>query len=726
MKVLPVKVFEKHAGADTMYQTDHLFFSNGINIYEVLQLVRNIPENDFYVKILKLRIHLKDQKIYEEPPWVPAVLDPLHNTFGASRQFLKYYRRYNPERPLIDVRGLLSTGLLEGFRVTYKRNEARLEARIRGSAYECGCSSCNYTKVVTAKELETHAREFSKNQNENIYLDSEMTLYKLVKELKGIPLNCLGNFLQEKIKCSPNYSSFEIWKGSFKMGGGFPNLRSNFDNYLEVNSKCCSVQSKLRNAVSVASTSDPSLVRDVRKTAGSSALMRGVQKHVQKVMFEFSGSESTAASDFADSSVGDDPDYSPLEITSKNGDALLHNMIFEDLPDGTVVTYCHHDKILLTGYKQGSAIKCTCHNYELTPSDFEAHAGLSQKRRLDESIYNSDGKPLPELSLKFPDIPRSSSVISPRHGKRDQNKHHKQIAKPLQNSTQSFTVSTRLRLKRVLKSLKGVIACCTICKESYASLGDEADPKLIIFCNQCERAYHVGCLENQETFEIEDVFKGTWFCCTDCTRVHKCLTNICALGARPVPAPFLDLLKRPLAAENNRLKLCWQVFGGGNTENQMLLSQSLKFIKGAFKPIIHGKEDIIREMVYGKQVEGTGQDFRGVLCIVIKLGEEIINIAVLRVFGQFVAELPLVTSSKLWRQKGYFRMLLSLIVELLLLLQVRLLVAPVHEKMESIWIHKLGFVKASDQKVQMLEEQHGLILFEDTAVLMKEIRASPI
>lgn len=71
--------------------------------------------------------------------------------------------------------------------------------------------------------------------------------------------------------------------------------------------------------MSVASTSDHSLVRDVRKTAGSSALMCGVQKHVQKVMFEFSGSESTAASDFTDSSVGDDPDYSPLEITSKNG-----------------------------------------------------------------------------------------------------------------------------------------------------------------------------------------------------------------------------------------------------------------------------------------------------------------------------------------------------------------------------------------------------------------------
>jgi hypothetical protein len=43
-----------------------------------------------------------------------------------------------------------------------------------------------------------------------------MTLCQLVKELKGIPLYILGNSLQEKIKCHPNYNSFEIWKGSFQ------------------------------------------------------------------------------------------------------------------------------------------------------------------------------------------------------------------------------------------------------------------------------------------------------------------------------------------------------------------------------------------------------------------------------------------------------------------------------------------------------------------------------
>lgn len=42
-----------------------------------------------------------------------------------------------------------------------------------------------------------------------------MTLCQLVKELKGIPLYNLGSSLQEKIKCHPNYNSFDIWKGDF-------------------------------------------------------------------------------------------------------------------------------------------------------------------------------------------------------------------------------------------------------------------------------------------------------------------------------------------------------------------------------------------------------------------------------------------------------------------------------------------------------------------------------
>lgn len=77
----------------------------------------------------------------------------------------------------------------------------------------------------------------------------------------------------------------------------------------------------------------------------------------------------------------------------------------------------------------------------------------------------------------------------------------------------------------------------------------------------------------------QDVFNGNWFCCTDCTWVHDSLKKICALGAKPVPTPFFDLLKKPRTTENNLANLSWQIFRGGNTKDQVLLSQSLQFLK---------------------------------------------------------------------------------------------------------------------------------------------------
>lgn len=59
-------MFEKHAGANTKTQADHIFFSNGFNLYKVSQIVRNIPEEDVSVKILKLRGDLKQEHLSEE------------------------------------------------------------------------------------------------------------------------------------------------------------------------------------------------------------------------------------------------------------------------------------------------------------------------------------------------------------------------------------------------------------------------------------------------------------------------------------------------------------------------------------------------------------------------------------------------------------------------------------------------------------------------------------
>lgn len=75
------------------------------------------------------------------------------------------------------------------------------------------------------------------------------------------------------------------------------------------------------------------------------------------------------------------------------------------------------------------------------------------------------------------------------------------------------------------------------------------------------------------------MINGNWFCCTDCTWVHNSLKKICTLGAKPVPTPFFDLLKKPHSTKNTPINLSWQIFRGGDTEDRVLLSQSLQFLK---------------------------------------------------------------------------------------------------------------------------------------------------
>ncbi|RZS27139.1 hypothetical protein BHM03_00060568 [Ensete ventricosum] len=95
-------------------------------------------------------------------PRVPQVIRPLSFaalTTGGSllrdsglpwgtETIRKKHGKYTPSSPLTDVRGLLSTGLLEGFPVTYKRDEVELNGFVKDLGYQCGCSSCDYTKVI--------------------------------------------------------------------------------------------------------------------------------------------------------------------------------------------------------------------------------------------------------------------------------------------------------------------------------------------------------------------------------------------------------------------------------------------------------------------------------------------------------------------------------------------------------------------------------------------------
>ncbi|KAF8396499.1 hypothetical protein HHK36_018122 [Tetracentron sinense] len=89
------------------------------------------------------------------------------------------------------------------------------------------------------------------------------------------------------------------------------------------------------------------------------------------------------------------------KITRK--DLRLHKLVFEEdgLPDGTEVAYYARGQKLLVGYKKGFGIFCRCCNSEVSPSQFEAHAGWASRRKPYLYIYTSNGVSLHELSISL-------------------------------------------------------------------------------------------------------------------------------------------------------------------------------------------------------------------------------------------------------------------------------------------------------------------------------------
>ncbi|MCH82951.1 chromodomain-helicase-DNA-binding protein [Trifolium medium] len=68
---------------------------------------------------------------------------------------------------------------------------------------------------------------------------------------------------------------------------------------------------------------------------------------------------------------------------TKKRDNDLHRLLFmpNGLPDGAELAYYVKGQKLLGGYKQGNGIVCGCCDVEISPSQFEAHAGMAARRQ---------------------------------------------------------------------------------------------------------------------------------------------------------------------------------------------------------------------------------------------------------------------------------------------------------------------------------------------------------
>ncbi|GAU34715.1 hypothetical protein TSUD_29570 [Trifolium subterraneum] len=440
---------------------------------------------------------------------------------------------------------------------------------------------------------------------------------------------------------------------------------------------------------------------------------------------------------------------------TKKRDNDLHRLLFmpNGLPDGAELAYYVKGQKLLGGYKQGNGIVCGCCDVEISPSQFEAHAGMAARRQPYRHIYTSNGLTLHDIALSLANGQNLTTGDSddmcaicgdggdlilcngcPRafhaaclglHSVPDSGWHCLNC-KDITGDGRGVR-PIMIRLTRVDKEPEYEMGGCVVCRENDFSV-DTFDDRTVIICDQCEKEYHVGCLRDIGLCELEELPKDKWFCCDDCNRIYVALQNSVSAGADTIPSSLSELIirkhkERGLCTYGSMNDIQWRILSGKSRypEHLPLLSRAAAIFRECFDPIVAiSGRDLIPVMVYGRNI--SGQEFGGMYCIVLIVNSVVVSAGLLRIFGCNIAELPLVATSREHQGKGYFQVLFSCIERLLSSLNVEKLVLPAAGDAESIWTKKLGFHKMSEDQLSKHLKEVQLTLFNKTSVLEKTVQ----
>uniref|UniRef100_K4A5T1 Zinc finger PHD-type domain-containing protein n=1 Tax=Setaria italica TaxID=4555 RepID=K4A5T1_SETIT len=570
--------------------------------------------------------------------------------------------KYQLDSYLKDVRGLLSTGLLEGFKVTYKKDEVEKIGRISGQGYSCGCSECNYSSnVMNACEFEQHSGQSSNNQNDHIFLETGISLFKVVKALKHYRLNMLGEFFEDTIGFPPNMDEYNKWKASFQKRKDYSDAvasdgsSTQSSRELTVGEMISSLKESAGNSISNLNwsaskrRSDRQFKRGGTETStpvlsgsedkGVSGLSTGTSK---KNGTEETLSENTAGPLSTNATISQEPlpncNIDSKSKETKSRDTTLHPLIFKEggLPDNNLLTYkLKNGEALKQGYKRGTGIVCNCCNQEFTPSHFEEHAGMGRRRQPYRNIYTSEGVTLHKLALQLQDRLNSNEFGNANVSSFSDYPNLTSSGCGKEPSTTSGPI---IPLKRTLQEIVVETEMCYFCGDGRTTLGN-IDPDTIVFCNQCERPCHIRCYNDRigkKKVPLEILKEYTRFCFLCC---EKCRLLRDHLDEGLEKCEEIAFLRRI------RSNICWRLLSGMNASSELYMPQVIDILKDAFAETAE-HSGVFSDMVYAKNVEGE-TDFRGMYCAVLTASTHVVSAAILKVRMEQVAELVLIATRRL-------------------------------------------------------------------------------
>ncbi|CAN1171748.1 Increased DNA methylation 1 [Linum perenne] len=458
-------------------------------------------------------------------------------------------------------------------------------------------------------------------------------------------------------------------------------------------------------------------------------------------------------------------------------DLRLHKLVFEEdvLPDGTEVAYYSRGQKLLVGYKKGFGIVCSCCNNEVSPSQFEAHAGLASRRKPYLHIYTSNGVSLHELAISLSKCGKFSTIENddlcqickdggdlvccdgcPRSFHKEclsltsipddkwyckfcVTNHQKDMF--LERNANAiaagrvagvdFMEDINKRCIRIVKTMDADFGGCAFCRghDFDKSFG----PRTVILCDQCEKEFHVGCLRDNNMQDLKELPEGNWFCCKGCDTIHSSLQKLVVRGEEKLTDEVIKQKQKQNSMETEEsFDIRWRLLServDSSDDSSILLSDAVTIFHERFDPIVvdgpgrQGDRDLIPSMVHGRNIKG--QELGGMYCAVLLVNHVVVSAAIFRVFGQELAELPLVATRSQFQGQGYFQVLYDRIEQLLGLLDVKTFILPAAEEAESIWMKKFGFSKMTHDEVLKYRKSYQTMVFQGTSMLQKPIPKSP-
>uniref|UniRef100_A0ACD5XJG6 Uncharacterized protein n=1 Tax=Avena sativa TaxID=4498 RepID=A0ACD5XJG6_AVESA len=262
---------------------------------------------------------------------------------------------------------------------------------------------------------------------------------------------------------------------------------------------------------------------------------------------------------------------------------------------------------------------------------------------------------------------------------------------------------------------------CSICDSGdYDPDTDQFTEKTIMYCDQCESEYHVGCIRN-EGDQLTCCPEGCWFCSRGCSEIFQHLQE---LIGKPIPTPVEGLSCTILKFDRENTS------DDVNFDNEKMAAQYVKLcialdvLHECFVTIIEPRtqRDISEDIVFNRESELRRLNFRGFYTILLQKDGELISVGTFRICGKKFAELPLIGTRVQYRRQGMCRLIMNELEKLLSGWGVERIILPAVPQLLETWTGSFGFTAMSNSdRIELAES--SVLSFQGTTMCQKILNA---